>query len=91
MVATINAVEAAKMPGMVALRDLCEELKINPAAARTRLRQANMKTTGGAYCWAKDSDDIQRVRDLLRELASSLDAPASSATFSPSLRGSGEL
>jgi hypothetical protein len=38
---------------------------MQPVAARTRLRQAGVKTTGGAYVWYKDGDDLKRVRAIL--------------------------
>ena len=69
MLAAINAVNVAKVRGMVTLRDLCDELHAEPVAARARLRHARVKTTDGAYVWDKDGDDLKRVARHPRWLA----------------------
>ena len=46
------------------LCDLCDELTIDPHAARVRLRRAGIKTTGGAYCWA-EGDELAGAREVL--------------------------
>jgi hypothetical protein len=48
MLPTLTAVQAAKARGLVTLRDVCDEYHLEPAAARARLRQANIKPTDGA-------------------------------------------
>jgi hypothetical protein len=67
MLAAINAVQTAKAPWARDSAYLCEELHMEPAAARVRLRHAQIKTTGGAYAWPAGSDDLKKARDALAQ------------------------
>ena len=61
----INAAKEARARGLVTVSDLCQEFHLSGTVARTRLRQAGIVTKNGCYAWAKDDEELQRVRTLL--------------------------
>ena len=55
----------AKDEKTVVLKHLCREFKIEPRAARRKLR-ATLGLTEGRWSWAEGSKELTRVRDVLR-------------------------
>jgi hypothetical protein len=56
----------ATTDGMITLRALASELKIEPRAARVKLRAAELKRDG-LWAWKAGSADLTKVRKLLAD------------------------
>jgi hypothetical protein len=58
-----------KTPEVVTLKDICKELRVNPAEARAKLRAAGKKirhAPKSAWQWSKGSPVIKEVKAILK-------------------------
>jgi hypothetical protein len=53
--------------GMVTLATLAAELKMDPKAARHKLRQGDVKRGEGRWAWSKGSAELTKIKKLLSE------------------------
>lgn len=67
--AAAPAAEAAGDENTVTLSSLCEELEIEPVAARRKLRNAKVERGDGRWAWEKDSSALKKVREVLAPAA----------------------
>lgn len=65
-VAKKSAPAPAADSNQVSLAELCKELKLEPAAARRRLRGAEGFERDGRWAWKANSPELKKVRSLLQ-------------------------
>lgn len=62
---TENTENAAPAVEMFTLKSICEELGLNPATARRKLRTKLPKTEGASFRWEFDADGKAQVVEIL--------------------------